>query len=49
MNNPTKEQIEMTIRWLRIKQSEGIVSVNDIEIPIDWLMDLVIEYTKNEQ
>jgi hypothetical protein len=52
MNNPTKEELLATIKWLRSKKSDGIVSINDIEALIDWLLGLVTGYAEgieNEQ
>lgn len=38
---PSAEQIEATIRWLEYKSTES-VSINGVEVPIQWLLDYVI-------
>jgi hypothetical protein len=42
---PSSEQLEATIKWLKSKSTD-LVSVNDVEIPIQMLLDYVIEVNR---
>lgn len=49
MQSITDEEYEATCKWLKSKIAvDGVVSINDVEIPLEWLLQLV-ESTRNPE